>query len=116
MEMLPDVAADAGIIGKMDIMTRLKAADVSIYTNTRLARIRKEGIVVEDLKKKKTLNMDADRVVICLGVRSDNVLYREIKNSFDTVFLIGDAVVPRRIGDAIREGYEKAVLLCRSDR
>ena len=63
---------------------------------------------------KQTLNMDADRVVICLGVRSDNVLYREIKNSFDTVFLIGDAVVPRRIGDAIREGYEKAVLLEKS--
>jgi 2,4-dienoyl-CoA reductase-like NADH-dependent reductase (Old Yellow Enzyme family)/thioredoxin reductase len=111
VEMLPEIAGDAGIISKMDMMARLKAARVHIHTATRLARVTTEGIVVEDVGSGKTWGIEADRVVISLGMRSDSRLFEEIRDELDNVFLVGDAVAPRTIGDAMREGFERAMLL-----
>ena len=50
--------------------------------------------------------MDADYVVLSLGVRPDNALYEKIKDKYPRVFVIGDAEKTGRIADATAAGYK----------
>jgi len=38
-------------------------------------------------------------------------LYDQIRNAFDNVFLLGDAVAPEGLQTPFRDGFEKAMLL-----
>jgi 2,4-dienoyl-CoA reductase-like NADH-dependent reductase (Old Yellow Enzyme family)/thioredoxin reductase len=111
IEMLPDVAPDAGWVNKMDMMRLLSEADVHIYTNYKLKEITATGVVLENLKEGNQLTMPADKVVLSLGVKSHNPLYHKLRDAFDNISVLGDARTPRRIVDAIREGFEKGTLL-----
>jgi 2,4-dienoyl-CoA reductase-like NADH-dependent reductase (Old Yellow Enzyme family)/thioredoxin reductase len=111
VEMLPDIAVDAGLLNKMDMVARLKEAGVHILTDHKLLEITDTGIVLENMKEHSRVSKDVDRVILSLGVRSYNPLYAQLKAEFDNVFVLGDACAPRRIADAIREGFERGMLL-----
>jgi 2,4-dienoyl-CoA reductase-like NADH-dependent reductase (Old Yellow Enzyme family)/thioredoxin reductase len=111
VEMLPDVAMDAGLLNKMDMMVRLKEANVHILTSRKLTAITQTAITLENLKESSRVSINVDKVVLALGVRPNNSLYPRLKDKFDNVFLLGDARSARRIADAIREGFDKGFLL-----
>lgn len=47
-----------------------------------------------------------DSVVICVGYQPDNALAQALDAAGIKHTLIGDAVKPRRINDAVTEGFE----------
>ena len=47
----------------------------------------------------------ADQVVIAAGMKRDDHLYKAVQNALNEVYSIGDCVEPRRIGEAVKEGY-----------
>jgi hypothetical protein len=49
-----------------------------------------------------------DSVVLALGARPINHLYGQVKGKVGEVYLIGDAVKPRKIMEATGEGAEVA--------
>ncbi len=51
---------------------------------------------------------DVDTVVLTIGHRAETGLYRDLKGKVKEIYLVGDAVAPRRVEDAIREGYQVA--------
>lgn len=111
IEMLPDIATGAGFVDKMDIVQRLSDAKVNILTNHRLMKIGHDYIIINDMGKMKLFELPVDRVVLALGGAPERQLYDQIRGAFDKVFLLGDAVSPRRIANAVQEGFEKAMLL-----
>ena len=56
-------------------------------------------------KKKGTFALDADTVILALGFKSCQDVYQELKAAGKEVYLIGDAVKPGKIMDAIHTGY-----------
>jgi hypothetical protein len=48
-------------------------------------------------------------VIVAVGVCSVDDLTREVKRDSMKIFTIGDAKEPRKIADAIREGFDTAV-------
>ncbi len=50
--------------------------------------------------------VDADYVVLSLGVRPENKLYDDINGKLKNVYLIGDAEKTGRIADATSQAYE----------
>jgi len=111
VEMLSEIGTGGGLINKMDLMQHLFVANVESLTNHKLNSIGEKSIKLQNLKENKEIELEVDKVVMALGVRSDNKLYAEIKDNFNKVYLIGDAAAPRTIAHAVKEGFEKAYIL-----
>lgn len=50
----------------------------------------------------------ADTIITATGYRSDDTVYRTMRENFDVVYNIGDSVRPRNIYAAVHEAYELA--------
>ncbi len=111
VEMLSDIGTGAGLPDKLDIVKRMKKEDIEIFTDHRLLEVKNSAILVEDMKAKRTSEIKVDRVVLSTGMRPNCALYDQLYGQLDNLFLLGDAVSPRRIGNAIQEGFEKAFVL-----
>ncbi len=70
----------------------------------------KDGCVeVCDTKTKEVSQIEADSVVLAMGVRSDRAVVAELKEAYgEKVILVGDASRPGQIYDALHSAYNKA--------
>jgi len=106
LEMLPNLAQDMDPISQRDILIKLEEAGVGIKTNARLIGVEKDSLVFQDQQcKDRTFLIDSDLTVLCLGGKSNDSLSLELEGLFPEVYTIGDAKKPRKIIDAIYEGF-----------
>jgi 2,4-dienoyl-CoA reductase-like NADH-dependent reductase (Old Yellow Enzyme family)/thioredoxin reductase len=87
------------------LLRKLKEEGVEIITGVEVEEITGSGVVVRDEQKERRL-IPTDRVVIARGARALDKLARELEDLHPAV--IGDACQPRKIVDAIREGFVAA--------
>ena len=92
-----------------DAMQKLSKYDTRFVTGKMLVEINEKGVVVEDTKTKNRSEIPCDNVVISLGVRSDNKLYKDAKDKFERIYVIGDADKTGRIASATKEAFETAL-------
>ena len=95
-----------------DIMPRLKASEVEIFLSKKLVAIHRTFIELEStgIRKEKT-KLECDQVVLSIGVKSENALYNEMKESFENIQVIGDACKSGRIAQATESGYLAAIAI-----
>lgn len=67
--------------------------------------IQQEGVRIQDESGERRM-IPADRVVLAQGAQPANELARDLEDLQPIV--IGDALQPRKIIDAVREGYQAA--------
>lgn len=104
VEMLPEVAYDLNSISRISLQEELAQKGVTILTNLTIEEFTIEGLVATDGEgKKQTLN--ADNIVLALGAKSENKLAGNLKGKVGELYMVGDCVSPRRITEAIREGF-----------
>lgn len=108
VEMADKIAPGAWFQQLDDALPKLRAADSVFLTSTKLADIKENGIIVNDLKTGVTSEIECDKVVLSMGVRPDDSLYSEIKDEFKNVYKIGDCVKTGRIFNATQDGYNIA--------
>lgn len=89
-----------------DILPKLEAAGAVFLTSHKLLEITKYNIVLQNLKTEESTSLYVDAVVLSTGVRSENALYEKIKEQFERVYLVGDALRPGRIANATESAYE----------
>ena len=77
---------------------------IQTLLNTRVQEITDEGVIVADAGGAETL-LPADTVVLAISRRSCQRLLSELEFFCDELYAIGDAVQPRSMHNAIREGY-----------
>ena len=104
VEMLDKVAGNVGRTGRWSLMKSLRYMNVKLRTRTRLIENTDEGVIVETESGKETI--PADTVVIAVGSGPVNALAEKVKANGTEVITIGDAKDPRKISDAVREGFE----------
>jgi 2,4-dienoyl-CoA reductase-like NADH-dependent reductase (Old Yellow Enzyme family)/thioredoxin reductase len=91
------------------IRQQLLETGVEIVTDQFVKEIR--GGVVELLNvyaPDRTIELDADWIVMATGRRSENALYHALRERGASVEMIGDAVAPRGTYEAVYEGHRAA--------
>jgi 2,4-dienoyl-CoA reductase-like NADH-dependent reductase (Old Yellow Enzyme family)/thioredoxin reductase len=110
VEALPQVATGEPTLSRMGIINLLTKAKVNILTNAPVIEVYKDGVDVADSLGRRT-KLNADTVILSVGRRSriDKDLIESSKSIAKEVHVIGDAKQPRRIIDAIKEGFWTAI-------
>ncbi len=107
IEMLEEIAQDAGPLNRARLKEELKETEIEVKCSTRLLRINEKGITVQG--KKGEDDIPADTIVLALGAKSQDSLLRKIEGKVKEIYSVGDCVSPRKMIDAIHEGFEAAL-------
>ena len=97
------IGQDIGISTRWTILQEIKRLGVKVMLNARAKRVERAGVVVE--QSGKEILVEGDSVVIALGSKSVNRIWDSIKGKAKEVYLIGDALEPRKAIEAIHEGF-----------
>ncbi len=109
IEMTKHMAGNVGISTRWPLLKSLKLLSVESRTQTNVLSIENNRVVVKSDKGEKPL--PADLVVIATGSVSVDNLAREVQPDNTKVITIGDAKEPRKIFDAVIEGFDEAILV-----
>lgn len=107
IDMVPRFANNVGRTARWSLMKGLRLMGVELRKNTKLLEITDDAVIVETEEGKASLK--ADTVVMAVGVLPDDQLVREVKEDGIKVITIGDAKKPRKMTEAIWEGFEEAL-------
>jgi 2,4-dienoyl-CoA reductase (NADPH2) len=107
IDILERMAGNVGISTRWTLMKSLKLMGVELRPKTKLIKITENAVVVET--GSKTESIPADTVIIAVGSQPVNELAQEVKGNRLEIITIGDAKEPRKITDAIREGFDMAL-------
>lgn len=105
VEMLSGIALDLeerAIRGQLLIMLAQKG--VICLTNMKIEEITDQGVIASD-KEGLRHTIKADTVVLALGLKPRTELYEALRGKVAKLYSVGDCAEPRKIGDAIREGF-----------
>lgn len=99
-ELLPDES----VFNKFTLMGELARYGVEIHLKCQPCEIRGKGAVIKNGAGEEHF-IEADTVVMGTGLFSDHRVFKTLEGLAAEVYEIGDSVSPRRIYDAIQEGY-----------
>ncbi|MHB8831375.1 MAG: FAD-dependent oxidoreductase [Patescibacteria group bacterium] len=109
VEMGDKVAAEAPLDDGYLLLERLAKLNVNILTKTQVMRILDEKVVVRSEQGQQDLPVET--VVMCIGAVPNNGLAQKLRYLLKTVKVVGDAIKPRRVTDAMIEGAMAALEL-----
>ncbi|MBU2488300.1 MAG: FAD-dependent oxidoreductase, partial [Proteobacteria bacterium] len=107
IDLVDKMAANVGKTSRWSLMKCLRMCGVNLKPNTRLLGIEDAAVVVETPEGRESI--PADTVILAVGATSRNDLSQALENEDVPFVTIGDAKDPRRITEAIREGYEEGL-------
>ncbi len=109
VEMRSEAAADCNCFHKSALNMELKKY-VTVLTDTRASRITSEGMYAFD-KENKEIFLPADLIVCAAGMRSDHKLEEQLREMGVEFEVIGDAMRPGKVTQAMFDGYYRAKYL-----
>jgi pyruvate/2-oxoglutarate dehydrogenase complex dihydrolipoamide dehydrogenase (E3) component len=112
VEMLDAIAPNLTYQTRLMLLERLAQTGVRVLTNTRVTSVAAGAVQVEGPDGADRL--PADTVIAAFGVTPDTTLPAELRaggRSNADVRVIGDAVKPAKVGDAVHAGFELAASL-----
>jgi 2,4-dienoyl-CoA reductase (NADPH2) len=107
IDMVPRLAANVGRTSRWSLLKSLKLLGIDLRPGTKLIEIRDDSVLVETAKGEETI--PADTVIMAVGASSVNDFAGNVKEIGCDVITIGDAKEPRKITEAVREGFEEAL-------
>jgi len=88
------------------IYRELSKFKIEIYTNSIIERIERDFVIIKNIYSEDYLEIkNVDFFVPVTYKRSINELYKRFKEKVKQTYVIGDARAPRRLRNAIVEGY-----------
>ncbi|MFC1860793.1 FAD-dependent oxidoreductase [Chloroflexota bacterium] len=104
VEMLPEIGTDVFFASKLMLLNLLAINKVEAIANASILEIGdKDTIIIDKCFLKRTISCDT--VVLATGLRSNRELYDSLRKEIPKIYLIGDGKEPRRILNAIWDGY-----------
>lgn len=86
------------------VLTRLLTQGARLVPLHRAVEIHPDHVLAEHVLTGVRQTFHADAVVAAAGGRAEDALFHALRTVVPTVLLVGDAVAPRRIHDALLEG------------
>jgi 2,4-dienoyl-CoA reductase-like NADH-dependent reductase (Old Yellow Enzyme family)/thioredoxin reductase len=93
------------------LLDKLKNINVDIVTDHKLERILPNSTIVQDLVSGKYWGIESEYVIVAMGIEAYNPLEEPLRDKMENMFVLGDAVGYGSLGEATRDGFEKAYLL-----
>jgi 2,4-dienoyl-CoA reductase (NADPH2) len=109
VEMLKRIGSDIGVTTRWVVLQELAMLGIQTMTQVEVTAIEPEGIVYRN-ETGNLCRLPADSVILATGVYSVNPLEAAWSGK-KTLHVIGDASKPRKVLDAIEEGYRAAMAL-----
>jgi NADPH-dependent 2,4-dienoyl-CoA reductase/sulfur reductase-like enzyme len=103
VELMPKIGGDIEAVTKKLLVRKLKENNVRILTEHRLLRVGKNSLVVAGPDGSENV-IEAQRVVVAIGIRQDDTIHQQIKSLGYETHVIGDCLEPRTAKSAIYEG------------
>jgi len=103
LEMLPRVGQDLGQTSRWVLLKELRTLGVSTLTGAKVIEIKPGEVVFQS--GEQTQSLACDSVVLALGSRSVDGLGAKLEKSGILVRKVGDCVSPRKVMDAVHEGF-----------
>lgn len=100
VEMLDKIGRDIGKSTRWTFIQELKNYGIEVITSALVEEIKEAGVQLKDRF------IPADNVVIAAGTKPENKLKEELKELQCEIYLIGDALTPKKAIDAIYDGYK----------
>ncbi|MCT4605682.1 MAG: FAD-dependent oxidoreductase [Marinisporobacter sp.] len=108
VELTDTIARDCEAGVKFFLMEALEALKVNIMTSTEVKEITENKVLVASNGENRFIE-NIDTVVMAVGSKPNNAVFKDIKEKHEKVSLIGDAQKVRTILDAVNEGYKTAL-------
>lgn len=109
VEILDRVCRDENPANRQHLVKLLADAGVRIFENASVSELTDEGGFVSAGGESRMVK--ADTVVTAVGMSAESALYDSLKDRLPEVYRVGDCVRPRRVMEAIWEGYRTARLI-----
>jgi 2,4-dienoyl-CoA reductase (NADPH2) len=107
IEMVGRLATNVGKTSRWSLMKSLRLEGVNLRPNTTLLEIHDNKVTVKTGDKVEEI--PADTVIMAVGAVPRNRLATEAQGKGIKVVTIGDALRPRRITEAVLEGFQEAL-------
>ena len=110
MTMIDMVDVGPGLIHEIldEMMKILIPRGVKFLPYHKLVSVNEHGLTAQRLSDGADVTIDADIVVLSLGVTPDKKLIEQFKARFEQVYTVGDANQSGRIGHATKSGFTQA--------
>ena len=108
IDILERMAGNVGLSTRWSLIKSLRLMGVKLRPKTKLVEITKDAVIVDT--ELGTESIPAATVIIAVGSQSVDDLAKEVKRGRTEVITIGDAKEPRKITDAVREGFDMALM------
>jgi 2,4-dienoyl-CoA reductase-like NADH-dependent reductase (Old Yellow Enzyme family)/thioredoxin reductase len=108
IEMLNDIALDMEFLNRMDLMSKIQEAKIEVLLGSKVERIGLNGVVLSNEEKEEE-ELKADAVVLAMGAVPVNDLAKQLEGKIEEIHVVGDCHQPRKIFDAVYEGFRAAI-------
>jgi 2,4-dienoyl-CoA reductase-like NADH-dependent reductase (Old Yellow Enzyme family)/thioredoxin reductase len=96
---------------RLRLLEKLKQVNVNIVIDHKLEEILPDRVIVQDLGSGKQAEIESEYVIVAMGIEAYNPLEGALMEQMKNVFVLGDAAGFSSLGDATRDGFEKAYFL-----
>jgi len=110
LEMLADIGMDVGPIMKFYLRRKLDEVGVQIQVSNEVCEYR-AGKFVCRLPDGQKGFYEADLAVLAIGYQADNDLFEKVRKQVRETYIVGDALHPRKILEAMRESFDIAQVI-----
>jgi len=111
LEMLGGIAESEHPATRVGIQEKLDKAEVRVLTGRKVRAIRDGDVEIEHVEEGGEETLPADLVVLAMGLKVDPEQVTRWLEAFPDARVIGDAVAPRKVAEAVREGFDAAHVL-----
>jgi 2,4-dienoyl-CoA reductase-like NADH-dependent reductase (Old Yellow Enzyme family)/thioredoxin reductase len=110
IEILKRLANDMFPMARRRLMDGLRSKNVTLLTSATCEEVREDSVRVTTAESKKE-TIQADTVIIAVGYKANECLYKALEGKVPEIHRIGDSSQPRRILEAVDEGYRIGLAL-----
>lgn len=110
IEMTNDLAIKETAHPREFLLKAVEDSTINVILNGCVKDIREDSVVVE-IAKDQLIEVQADTVILAIGMQEENALSKSIVDCKKKIITIGDAKKVRQVMDAVREGFETAMNL-----
>lgn len=103
VELRPQPLADMGASLRWVLLGKLAKAGVKIHTSSSIQEIRDGQAIIQT--PEETISIPVGCLILSVGFEADDQLLDELEESATPYCVIGDKKTPRRIKEAMHEGY-----------
>lgn len=109
LELEKGIGRDIGISTRWVTIKCIRRLGITVLDQYQVKEVNPSGVVI--VKEGKESLIPADTVGLAIGAIANNDLYYKLEGEVKELYLIGDALKPQKITEAVREGCDLGLKL-----